>query len=144
MPDVFSKQKRSSIMSNVRSHGNERTELALIRAFRKYRIIGWRRRQHVFGKPDFVFRKEKLAIFVDGCFRHSCPLHGSIPQSNTAFWKSKLSRNLARDRLVNVTLRTNGWKVLRLWQHDISPRNIAQSIRKIMLVLGRVDQTGKL
>ena len=68
MPDVFSKAKRSQIMSCVRGHGNELTELALVSLLRRSGLSGWRRNQPVFGKPDFVFRKQRLAVFVDGCF----------------------------------------------------------------------------
>jgi len=68
MVDVFEAEKRSEIMSRVRSSGNLATEIRLIRIFRTYGINGWRRNISVFGKPDFVFPKSRLAVFVDGCF----------------------------------------------------------------------------
>ncbi len=68
MPDVFTKAKRSDVMSQIRGHGNKDTELALIKLFRLHHITGWRRRQPIFGKPDFVFPLLRAAIFVDGCF----------------------------------------------------------------------------
>ena len=86
MPDVFSKAKRSEVMSRIRGVGNKGTELALIRVFRAHRITGWRRHQPVFGKPDFVFRKLHVARFVDGCFWHGCPQHATKPRNNAAFW----------------------------------------------------------
>jgi DNA mismatch endonuclease (patch repair protein) len=70
MADVFTKIKRSQVMAAIRSKGNKDTELKLISIFRKYRITGWRRHQVVFGNPDFIFRKAKIAVFVDGCFWH--------------------------------------------------------------------------
>ena len=73
MPDVFTKAKRSEVMSRIRGTGNKDTELALIILFRLHRIKGWRRHQPVFGKPDFVFPAVKVAVFVDGCFWHCCP-----------------------------------------------------------------------
>lgn len=123
MADVFSKSKRSEVMSRIRAHGNKATELALISFLRLYGITGWRRRQPLFGKPDFVFRKQKVAVFVDGCFWHGCPKHGTRPKSNAAFWHDKIHRNINRDRLVNATLRAEGWRVLRIWEHDLLKKN---------------------
>lgn len=129
MADVFSVTKRSEIMSRVKSRGNESTELRLIRLFRMYKIKGWRRRSRIFGSPDFVFPNQRLAIFVDGCFWHGCPMHGTLPRTNRAFWQEKLRRNRMRDRLVNKTLKQRGWKTLRLWQHDL--RNGDKVIRRL-------------
>jgi DNA mismatch endonuclease (patch repair protein) len=120
MADVFSKEERSSIMSRVRSRGNQRTEMALVAYFRAHSITGWRRHQKLFGNPDIVFPRDRIALFIDGCFWHNCPIHGTAPASNKAFWKRKLERNKSRDRLVNRTLRKRGWKVVRIWQHELS------------------------
>lgn len=135
MTDVFSRDKRSEIMSRVRGSGNKATELALIAAFRLHGLVGWRRRAKVFGKPDFVFSKERIAIFVDGCFWHSCPQHGTAPASNTEFWDEKLARNKARDRLVTRTLKERGWHVLRIWQHSLSRDRQSRTISRIRLAL---------
>ena len=70
MADVFTQAKRSEVMSRIRSRGNRDTELALAKLFRRHGITGWRRNQHVFGKPDFIFPKLHMAVFVDGCFWH--------------------------------------------------------------------------
>jgi DNA mismatch endonuclease (patch repair protein) len=75
--------------------------------------------QALLGKPDFVFPKLRLAVFVDGCFWHACPLHATKPRNNAAFWRKKLARNRARDRKVNRTLRAAGWRVLRIWEHEL-------------------------
>src|SRR5690349_17496560 len=96
MTDVFSVSKRADIMSRVKGEGNQATELRLIFIFRKYEIVGWRRKIPLFGKPDFVFPKCRLAVFVDGCFWHGCPKHQALPGSNPKFWRLKLSRNQAR------------------------------------------------
>ncbi len=76
MADVFSKSKRSKVMAAIRSKGNKDTELRLAFILRAYGIKGWRRHYPLPGKPDFVFPKQRLAVFVDGCFWHSCPKHG--------------------------------------------------------------------
>ena len=123
MPDVFTKRKRSEVMSRIRGRGNKDTELALASIFRRNRISGWRRNQSVFGKPDFVFPKLKLAVFVDGCFWHSCPKHRTKPANNAAFWRKKLAANKARDRRVTRTLRRMGWRVVRIWEHELARKN---------------------
>jgi DNA mismatch endonuclease (patch repair protein) len=114
--DVFTKAKRSEVMSRIRSRGNEDTELALAKLLRRNRITGWRRHQPVFGKPDFVFQQARLAVFVDGCFWHGCPRHATKPKTNAAFWRRKLAMNKDRDRLVSRILRAYGWQVLRIWE----------------------------
>jgi DNA mismatch endonuclease, patch repair protein len=119
MADVFTKRKRSDIMSRVRGRGNKATELAMVALLRRHRIAGWRRHARMFGNPDFVFPKHRLAVFVDGCFWHGCPKHATQPASNRAFWREKLARNKARDRLVTRTLEQRGWFVLRVWQHEL-------------------------
>lgn len=92
--DSLSKEKRSEIMSHIRSKGNKSTELKLIALFRANRISGWRRNSKIFGNPDFVFPKYKLCVFVDGCFWHGCKLCqvGRIPKSNRKYWKDKIEK----------------------------------------------------
>jgi DNA mismatch endonuclease (patch repair protein) len=129
--DVFSAAKRSEIMARVRGRGNKATEMALAAFLRRHRIAGWRRHVQVFGNPDFVFSKSRVAVFVDGCFWHSCPKHASHPMSNREFWAAKLARNKARDRLVTRRLRQCGWQVLRVWQHELSPNNEHRLLRRL-------------
>ena len=136
MTDIYSKSKRSQIMSRVRARGNRKTELALAKLLRQHRIIGWRRHLKLFGNPDFVFRQHRLAIFVDGCFWHGCPKHASHPETNRAFWEKKLLRNKDRDRLVTRILKTRGWHVLRIWQHELTGKNEARCVLRIRQALG--------
>ena len=131
MPDIFTKAKRSEVMSRICSRGNKDTELALMQVFRAHGITGWRRHQAVFGKPDFVFPKLRVALFVDGCFWHACPLHTTKPRNNAAFWRKKFAANQTRDRLVTRSLRRDGWRVLRIWEHDLARRNRARLLRRI-------------
>jgi len=126
MSDVFSKAKRSAVMSRIKSRGNKDTELVLAKLLRANQITGWRRHWEVRIKnaecrsfrvrPDFVFRSARLALFVDGCFWHGCPRHATKPKTNCAFWNKKLAGNRARDLRVNRTLRRAGWKVIRIWE----------------------------
>jgi DNA mismatch endonuclease (patch repair protein) len=134
MPDIFTKAKRSAVMSLIRGRGNKAMEVALINLFRQHHITGWRRNQKVFGMPDFLFRRNRLALFVDGCFWHGCPKHCKIPVGNRAFWKKKFASNKARDRRVNRELRRLGWQVLRIWEHDLAKRGGA-CVRKIQVGL---------
>jgi DNA mismatch endonuclease (patch repair protein) len=137
MADVFSRQKRSMVMSRVRSRGNLVTELRLAQIFRDNGIKGWRRHLRIAGTPDFVFPSVRLVVFVDGCFWHGCPQHGSIPSANRAFWKRKLQRNKERDRKVGKDLRRAGWQVVRIWQHELAkPARIARKV-KLSLECGR-------
>lgn len=69
-------------------------------------------------RPDIVFTRAKLAVFVDGCFWHCCPIHGRQPAKNTAYWSPKLQRNVERDRAQTALLENNGWTVLRFWEHE--------------------------
>ena len=92
-------------MASIRGKGNKDTEIALAKFFRRNEITGWRRSYNVFGKPDFVFPVVGLAVFVDGCFWHGCPVHGTRPKQNREFWDLKIKRNKARDRKVTKHLR---------------------------------------
>jgi DNA mismatch endonuclease (patch repair protein) len=69
-------------------------------------------------KPDIVFKRAKLAIFIDGCYWHGCPKHGTIPKTNTAFWLEKIKGNRDRDERLTQSLVLAGWLVLRLWSHE--------------------------
>ena len=122
-------------MSRVRGRGNKNTELEMIDLFRKHRITGWRRNARVFGSPDFVFPKLRIAVFVDGCFWHNCPIHRSMPASNRPFWKQKLQRNKTRDHLVGHRLRGIGWKVVRVWQHELTRTNRRKVAKRIARLL---------
>jgi len=134
MADVFTKAKRSEVMSRIRGSGNKETELAIIKLFRKNKISGWRRRYPLFGKPDFVFPKYSLAVFVDGCFWHGCPKHSNMPVNNRAFWKKKLASNKARDLRVSRVLRRKRWHVIRIWEHELN-KTSGHSIQRIVRVI---------
>jgi DNA mismatch endonuclease (patch repair protein) len=82
------------------------------------------------GKPDFVFPKQKVVLFVDGCFWHGCPKHSNLPKNNRNFWVKKLDGNKIRDRLVTRELRKMGWKVVRVWEHELrSPVKVVMKIK---------------
>ena len=135
MSDIFSKKKRSQVMARIRSRGNAATELRLLRLLKTSDVTGWRRGYPLAGKPDFVFRRLRLAVFVDGCFWHGCPRCYNEPKSNRVFWRRKIARNRERDLAVNRALRRAGWRVLRIWQHEFkrdSERSLMRRIQKAL------------
>jgi DNA mismatch endonuclease (patch repair protein) len=107
-------------MQGNRSEGTA-PELALGSALHR---LGLRYRKHVKPEPslrckaDFVFRPARVALFLDGCFWHCCPEHGSSPKDPTGYWATKLKRNVERDRANDEALRGAGWEVLRFWEHE--------------------------
>nr|WP_281181296.1 very short patch repair endonuclease [Sanguibacter gelidistatuariae] len=88
-----------------------------------YPVPGQRRRT-----IDIAFTRQKVAVFVDGCFWHGCPEHGTIPRANAEWWRQKLASNRARDVDTNDMLRDHGWTVVRVWEHEL-PSNAAAGIR---------------
>ena len=125
---------RSELMSRIRGRGNELTEMRLLALLKQRRITGWRRHLHLPGKPDFAFPKQKLAVFVDGCFWHGCPKCYTRPKTNRKFWDKKRTDNMARDKCVGRQLRRQGWKVIRIWQHSLkkSPDACLNRIRRAL------------
>lgn len=69
-------------------------------------------------RPDIVFTRARVAVFVDGCFWHRCPIHASDPKANSDYWLPKLDANAARDRRVGASLAAAGWTVVRIWEHE--------------------------
>ena len=124
-------------MSKIRSRNNRDTELALVGVFHENKIKGWRRQQSMFGKPDFVFPTSRMAVFVDGCFWHSCPKCRLIPRQNAPFWKKKLSANRLRDKIVNRTLGRRGWKVIRIWECDLNRGKAMERKIKVIEAVNR-------
>lgn len=129
--DVFSREKRSEVMSRIRGSGNKETELALCAILRSEGITGWRRHYPITGRPDFVFPRLKVTIFVDGCFWHGCPKHSNQPVNNRSFWKKKLAGNKVRDRYVTRLLRRAGWRVVRVWEHELGRAQRARLVAKL-------------
>ena len=133
MADIMSREKRSRLMTAVRGKGNESTEEELARIFRRMGIHGWKRHQRVAGyRPDFLFAKVGVAVFVDGCFWHGCPRHYTKPASNVEYWRVKVMSNRARDARAARRLRAEGWSVWRLWECRVRSGHLStQLIRNL-------------
>jgi DNA mismatch endonuclease (patch repair protein) len=84
--------------------------------------LRFRLKSGVTGRPDIVFHRRRIAVFVDGCQWHCCPQHWVRPKSNVDFWDRKFERNRKRDTTVNDTLRAQGWTVLRFWEHEVETK----------------------
>ena len=151
MADIYTRAERSALMAKVRGRGNLTTEQALAKLLRTQGWSGWRR-QRAIGvrmadggrfrvRPDFIFATRRLAVFVDGCFWHGCPRHGTRPQGNAAFWREKFRRNRARDRRDTRRLRRAGWRVLRLWEHELKPMARPALLAKLCKVFAQARKS---
>ena len=113
----FGGLSRSKLMSRIKSNNNTTTELKMIGYLRKYKLKGWRRNAKLSGKPDFIWRKDKVVLFVDGCFWHGHNCDRNLtPKTNSDFWEKKIRNNRKRDDTVNKILIEKGWKVVRIWE----------------------------
>jgi len=128
MADVFTPEKRSEIMSRIRSSGTN-PESRLCAALREALGRRWRidtNGRTLPGQPDMVVPGLRLAIFADRRFDHGCPMHGHVPKSNAGYWLPKLVRSRRRDRASRRDLRRMGFAVWRLWEHELGGRRMAR------------------
>ena len=126
-------------MSRVHSSGNKSTEIKLIELLKSNSISGWECDSKIFGKPDLLFPNFKLAIFVDGCFWHGCKIcsKSKLPQSNKEFWKSKIEKNIRRDKLVSSLLRAKGYKVIRIRECQLK-KNPNRQLSRILAIIEKL------
>lgn len=114
--DRVSREKRSEIMSKIRGSGTK-MELVLkpiLEVMRfEYHPKG------ICGNPDFAYTSLRIAVFLDGCFWHGCPLHYRNPDGNGDYWMAKIVRNRNRDKMVGDALCNEGWRVIRVWEHEL-------------------------
>lgn len=127
-------------MASVKSANNKSTELRFLSILKEKGITGWRRNYSVTGRPDFVFPRLKIAVFIDGCFWHRCPNHCRLPASNKDYWNSKIERNRIRDKKTSKALREKGWTVIRIWEHEIKTNEFN---RKLNLIKKAAQQGAK-
>lgn len=116
-------------MGSIRGK-NTLLELDFANALKKAGFRFGRNVKRLPGKPDIVFKNQKIAIFVDGCFWHGCKKHFKAPKSNRWFWEEKIGKNIIRDKKINKFYKEMGWTVKRLWEHDAKTQ-----LRKIIKFL---------
>jgi DNA mismatch endonuclease, patch repair protein len=127
--DNISKEKRSKIMSAIHSK-NTKPEIMLGNALKEK---GSRfETNYSSEKIDIAFPEEKIAVFIDGCFWHSCPIHSHKITTNETYWQTKLEKNKERDRIKTKELEAKGWVVLRFWEHELED---------ISCVIKRIEET---
>ena len=135
MTDVLTPEQRRKNMSRIRGK-NTSPEMKLRKMLWESGIRGYRVHYKLPGKPDIVFTRKKVVVFVDGCFWHKCPVCFRPPETNAEFWNEKLQKNVERDLKVTKELEDLGWTVLRFWEHEVkkTPEDV---VARILLALNR-------
>jgi DNA mismatch endonuclease (patch repair protein) len=132
--DKFSKSVRSRIMSRIKSKDTQ-IELAFRKELWNQGLRGYGKHKDILGKPDVVFVRYKLAIFIDGDFWHgyNWNILGKSPPKE--YWRNKISKNVLRDKLVTKRLKSEGWKVMRFWEHEIN-KSPTMCVKKVKNMIG--------
>jgi DNA mismatch endonuclease Vsr len=125
-------------MQNIRSV-NTAPERLFAKELRNRKIYFSQHSKTLTGKPDFIFRKKKVVLFVDSDFWHGHSKRLIMPKSNLEYWTKKIERNRARDKAVNSALKKAGWKVLRFWEHDIK-NSLNRSLKRVFKAIGRIEK----
>lgn len=120
--DKITPKQRSENMAKIRSKDSE-LELLFRKALWKKNFRYRKNVSGMMGKPDLVFYNRRTVIFLDSCFWHNCPIHGHMPKSNLKFWRKKLNENAKRDMRVIAHYEADGWRVMRIWEHDLTGIN---------------------
>lgn len=123
MADIFSKEKRSEIMSKIKGK-NTKVEVLVFRELRKRGIYFQKHYGEAPGNPDIALPRKKIAVFIDGDFWHGYNYNKTKKRLPKAYWRAKIEANIARDTKNRRKLRKMGWKVLRVWEHDLAKKQI--------------------
>lgn len=130
MTDVLTPEQRRLNMSRIRGR-NTKPEVKFRKLLFNSGFRGYRIHYDLPGKPDIVFTRKKIAIFIDGCFWHKCPICFQEPETRKEFWMKKIQSNIDRDKKVNRQLKKEGWKIIRIWEHEIR-KEPEKTVRKII------------
>lgn len=132
--DILTATQRSYCMSKIKGR-DTKPEVALRKALwhlgYRYKI-----KSNVRGRPDLVFTSRNVVVFIDGCFWHGCPNHFRVPKTRTAFWLDKINKNITRDQRNNEALRSQGWHIVRIWEHEIND-SFDKAVARVVDVLKR-------
>jgi DNA mismatch endonuclease (patch repair protein) len=127
MADSFSKKQRSRIMALIKSRGTNPEKIVK----KALRGLGFSYQSKMKGSPDFINNKRHIAIFVHGCFWHMCLRHYIAPKSNKAYWIPKISKNVKRDKVNKAYLKSKGYKVITIWEHDVDKNLKGKLLNKL-------------
>jgi len=120
-------------MQSIRSK-DTLPELMLAQELKRRKIYFAKHVKSLPGNPDFVFRRKRIAVFVDSDFWHGHRIRGHIPKSNLDYWREKIRRNRRRDATVTKELKAKGWTVIRFWEHSLK-KHSKRSINKMLKAL---------
>jgi DNA mismatch endonuclease, patch repair protein len=137
MRDFFSPKERSLLMSRIRGRANISTELKIAGILRSAGVKGWRRHLPLPGRPDFTFPKQRICIFVHGCFWHDCPRCRKRSSTRPKYWAEKIEVNRNRDQRVAQQLRQRGYKVIVVWECTIRRKRPTLAISRLLRLLHR-------
>jgi DNA mismatch endonuclease (patch repair protein) len=142
MADVMTPAQRSHCMSRIRARDTQPE--VVIRKMLWSLGCRYRINSSLPGKPDIVFTRQRLAVFIDGCFWHRCPLHYQAPATNPGFWETKIAGNVRRDRDVDARLGKTGWSTLRFWEHEVKndPEQVLRGILDRLRTIQPVQKAG--
>lgn len=126
MTDMFTPEKRSEIMSKIRSKETV-AEKIVFKYLRKQSIYFQKHYSRIMGKPDIALPRKKVAVFIDGDFWHGRNAKRLEKSDNSEYWTDKISKNVERDKIVNKTLKDEGWHILRVWESDLKRKRTQQT-----------------
>ena len=135
--DNLTEEQRRKNMRNIRSKGTT-PELMVMRELRRKNIYFAKHVDKIIGKPDIVFRRKKVVVFIDSDFWHGHPERFIMPKTNTEYWEKKIARNKERDLEVSQRLREQGWTVIRIWEYEIK-HYLEQCMQTILEAIGQLD-----
>jgi DNA mismatch endonuclease (patch repair protein) len=130
MADIFTKEKRSEVMSKIRGK-NTKVELLVYKELRRRGIYFQKHYKRAVGSPDVALPRKKLAIFIDGDFWHGYKFAKRKDKLPKEYWVGKIEANIRRDRKNRALLRRAGWRVLRVWEHELSRKKFDETMDKI-------------
>jgi DNA mismatch endonuclease (patch repair protein) len=133
--DNLTKEQRRKNMQHIRSTGTA-PERMVMKELKKRKIYFAAYVSKIIGKPDIVFRRKKVAVFIDSDFWHGHPKRCIMPKTNLNYWKKKIEGNRKRDKFVNTELKNNGWIVVRLWEYDIK-HGFEKSFQKVLEAISK-------
>ena len=136
MPDIFTKEKRSEVMSLIRGK-NTKPELEVFRYLRREKVYFQKHYRKAPGSPDVALPKKRIAVFIDGDFWHGWKFEEKRAKLPETYWQGKIAANIARDKRNFGKLRRAGWRVMRVWEHDLRGKRKTRTLEKVRAFLAK-------